>query len=84
MVKKPEMTTKEMFRSIDRKIEGLTHEISTLEAMAKNFLNTALEVRELKNSLREVRIRMDASFECKFHHTDCNSKCKLEELMERD
>ncbi len=76
-------TTREMIVDIHRKIEGLTHDIKTLEVIGKKFLDTALEVRSLKEELRNTNFRMNDTFKCKFHHVECEHKCELKELIDR-
>ncbi len=45
-------TSKQIVQDIHKKVEGLTHDIKTLEGFAKELLKLRLEIDSIRSSLR--------------------------------
>lgn len=71
-------STKQIITDINKKIEGLTHDIKTLEGFASSLLAMRMEMKDLQSSIRDFKTKSG----CKFHATHCEpNKCGFTDLL---
>lgn len=73
-------TAKQMIDSIEKKIDGMTHDIKTLEGFAQELLKMRLEINSVRSAMRDFKGKIGCKYQpC--HHEPV--ACGFTEMIER-
>ena len=74
-------TTKQIVDDINKKIDGLTHDIKTLEGFASSLLALRLELNDIRENFRNFKNKTG----CKYQPTYCEKlECGFTNMINRE
>lgn len=80
----PRQTTKQIVSDINKKIDGLTHDIKTLEGFASALLAMRLEMKEIQNGFRKIKYKTMCKYESHYcEKTECGFTTMIDRESER-